>query len=94
MSGAIPVLPQYAFMAWCLVKAQEQLSQDHITGPYHEPDESNQHLHILFRYIYFNDSPSCQRFLSDLLLSGFPTEILYVFVSRPMRATCPPSRLH
>jgi hypothetical protein len=22
MSGAIPPLPQYAFMAWCLVKAQ------------------------------------------------------------------------
>jgi hypothetical protein len=25
MSGAIPQLPQYAFMEWCLVKAQEQL---------------------------------------------------------------------
>jgi hypothetical protein len=25
MSGAIPPLPQYAFMAWCLVKAQGQL---------------------------------------------------------------------
>jgi len=25
MSGAIPPLPQYAFMAWCLVKAQVQL---------------------------------------------------------------------
>jgi hypothetical protein len=25
MSGAIPQLPQYAFMAWCLVKAQGQL---------------------------------------------------------------------
>jgi hypothetical protein len=25
MNGAIPPLPQYAFMAWCLVKAQEQL---------------------------------------------------------------------
>jgi len=24
MSGAIPALPQYAFMAWCLVKAQCQ----------------------------------------------------------------------
>jgi hypothetical protein len=24
MSGAIPPLPQYAFMAWCLVKAQGQ----------------------------------------------------------------------
>jgi hypothetical protein len=24
MSGAIPPLPQYAFMAWCSVKAQEQ----------------------------------------------------------------------
>jgi hypothetical protein len=25
MSGAVPPLPQYAFMAWCSVKAQEQL---------------------------------------------------------------------
>jgi hypothetical protein len=25
MRGAIPPLPQYAFMAWCLVKAQGQL---------------------------------------------------------------------
>jgi hypothetical protein len=25
MSGAIPPLPQYAFMAWCLEKAQGQL---------------------------------------------------------------------
>jgi hypothetical protein len=25
MSGNIPPLPQYAFMAWCSVKAQEQL---------------------------------------------------------------------
>jgi hypothetical protein len=25
MSGAIHTLPQYAFMAWCLVKAQGQL---------------------------------------------------------------------
>jgi len=25
MSGTIPTLPQYAFMAWCLVKAQGQL---------------------------------------------------------------------
>jgi hypothetical protein len=25
MSGAILLLPQYAFMAWCLVKAQGEL---------------------------------------------------------------------
>jgi hypothetical protein len=25
MNGAIPPLPQYAFMGWCLVKAQGQL---------------------------------------------------------------------
>jgi hypothetical protein len=25
MSGAIPLLPQYVFMAWCLVKVQGQL---------------------------------------------------------------------
>jgi len=26
MSGAIPPLPQYAFMAWCLVKAQDNFT--------------------------------------------------------------------
>jgi hypothetical protein len=25
MSGAIPVLPQYTLMAWCLVKAERKL---------------------------------------------------------------------
>jgi hypothetical protein len=28
MSGATPPLPQYAFMAWCSVKAQGQLYKD------------------------------------------------------------------
>jgi len=27
MLGAIPPLPQYAFMAWCSVKAQGQLAR-------------------------------------------------------------------
>jgi hypothetical protein len=31
MSGAKPPLPQYAFMAWCLVKAQGQLYLYHIS---------------------------------------------------------------
>jgi hypothetical protein len=26
MSGAIPALPQYVFMAWCSVEAQGQIS--------------------------------------------------------------------
>jgi len=26
MGGAIPPLPQYAFMAWCLVKAQDNFT--------------------------------------------------------------------
>jgi hypothetical protein len=48
MGGAIPPFPQYAFMAWCLVKvqgqiylflplskaAQLQFSQDHLDGYY------------------------------------------------------------
>jgi hypothetical protein len=33
MSGAIPPLPQYAFMAWCLAKAQGQLYL--LPLPYH-----------------------------------------------------------
>jgi len=34
MLGAIPPLPQYAFMAWCLVKAQEQLTFTRIYASY------------------------------------------------------------
>jgi hypothetical protein len=33
MSGAVPPLPQYAFMAWCSVKAQGQL-YIYLTLPY------------------------------------------------------------
>jgi hypothetical protein len=29
MSGAIPPLPQYAFMAWCSVKAQAEKETAH-----------------------------------------------------------------
>jgi hypothetical protein len=32
MCGAVPPLPQYAFMAWCLVKAQGQLYLYHAVG--------------------------------------------------------------
>jgi hypothetical protein len=49
MSGDIPPLPQYAFMAWCSVKAQGQLylftitlypcSEEPATGLYPEPEE-------------------------------------------------------
>jgi hypothetical protein len=33
MSGAIPPLPQYAFIAWCSVKAQGQLYLYLLAGP-------------------------------------------------------------
>jgi hypothetical protein len=40
MSGDIPPLPQYAFMAWCLVKAQGQLYLylSNLKGRYHLED--------------------------------------------------------
>jgi hypothetical protein len=45
MSGAIPPLPQYAFMAWCLVKAQGQLYLlDRVFSQFHK-----YHMKILLR---------------------------------------------
>jgi hypothetical protein len=52
MSGAIHLLPQYAFMAWCLVKHSDNVtlprSQESETCPYPEPDKSSPHPHVLF----------------------------------------------
>jgi hypothetical protein len=66
MNGDRHPLPQYAFMAWCLIKAQGQL----------------------YFYLYLRLGIP-----SGLLLPGFPTKILYVFLIFPMRATCSTSLL-
>jgi hypothetical protein len=35
MSGAIPLLPQYAFMAWCLVKKKKHMWDFELSGSEH-----------------------------------------------------------
>jgi hypothetical protein len=78
MSGAIHPLPQYAFMVWCLVKAQGQLYLYlyHIVPP-------------CFPKINFNiillSTPRSPKFPFP---PGFLTKIFYEFIS-PMLATCP-----
>jgi hypothetical protein len=45
MSGAIHPLPQYASMAWCLVKAQGQL--------YYYYHHHHRHHHYYYYYYYY-----------------------------------------
>jgi hypothetical protein len=64
MSGGIPSLPQYAYMAWCLVKHKENftfLIREHII----------QHMHLHKRPLYlvflcFQDS-SCNKALNIIV---------------------------
>jgi hypothetical protein len=44
MSGAISPLPQYAFMAWCSVKAQGQLYLYHYSILYNHPQKNPEDL--------------------------------------------------
>jgi hypothetical protein len=52
MSGTIPPLPQYAFMAWCSVKAQGQFLIKKIPKPEIGTDEyynfSDQFMQVLY----------------------------------------------
>jgi hypothetical protein len=51
-------------------------SQDCVTGPYPEPDESSPQLPTLIL-----SSHQYLVLLSDLFLSGFPTKILHAFLT-------------
>jgi hypothetical protein len=50
--GAIPPLPHYAFVAWCLVKAQGQLYLYHTCLMCEMKEYSKQKLQIFMRYIF------------------------------------------
>jgi hypothetical protein len=68
MSGAIPPLPQYSFMAWCSVKAQGQL---YFTLPYLYCFENSVRLQIsnksCIKFIEVNDHPKTLKFHNDPL---------------------------
>jgi hypothetical protein len=52
MSGAVPSLPQYALMAWCSVKAQEQLYL--LPLPENTPD-SPMSRNFVYKYYEFKE---------------------------------------
>jgi hypothetical protein len=105
MSGAIPPLPQYTFMAWCLLKAQGQLCL-YIYGTWRFTAVFTTARHRILSWARLIQSTSSRLISlnynlilsshlrlylpSSLLPSGFPTKILYVFLNCSMRATCPP----
>jgi hypothetical protein len=64
-------------------------SQEPVTGPYPEPDESSSQHSILFLYkfVFLLPSHLCLGLPSGLFLSGFPIKILYAFSH--MRSTRP-----
>jgi hypothetical protein len=74
------------------MKAEGSLlcSQEPSTGPYPEPDQSNSYQPILSLNIHFNIVHPLRLVLpSGLFPSVFPTNILYVVLFSPIRATCP-----
>jgi hypothetical protein len=64
--------------------------QEPAIGPYPEPREFSPHPHMLFLY----DPPQYYSSISGKIpqmffFAGFPTKILYAFLTGCMRATCP-----
>jgi hypothetical protein len=63
--------------------------QESSTSPYPEPDQSNLYHPISLSSILILYTHLRLGFPSGLFPSGFPTNILYVFLFSPIRATCP-----
>jgi hypothetical protein len=63
-------------------------SQQPSTGSYPEPDQSILPHHIYLRFILLLFSHLRPGVSSGLFHSGFHTNILYAFLSAPIRATC------
>jgi hypothetical protein len=59
MSGAIPPLPQYAFMAWCLVKSTGA------TLPFTFYFQLFPYVYISFRFVSFIAQPSISGYLNE-----------------------------
>jgi hypothetical protein len=64
-------------------------SQEPSTGLYSEPDESNPYHPSYLRSILILSTHLRLGLPSGLFRSGFPTNILYVFLFSPIHATCP-----
>jgi hypothetical protein len=64
-------------------------SEEHPTGPFPEPDQSNPyHLILSLRSILIFSTHLRLCLSSGLFPSGFPTNILHTFLFSPIRATC------
>ena len=66
-------------------------SQQPVTCPYPEPDQSNPRPsgNILLRYSLLSSSHQRLGLASGLLPPGLPTKALYVPLPSPIRALCP-----
>jgi hypothetical protein len=64
-------------------------SQEPSTSQYPEPDQSNSSHSIYLRSIVILSTQLRLGLPSGLLLSGFPTNILYAVLVSPIHAICP-----
>jgi hypothetical protein len=72
-------------------EASMPCSQEPSTGPYHEPYQSNPHHPILsLRFILILSTHLRLGLLNGLFPSGFPTNIVYVFLFSPNSCYIPP----
>jgi hypothetical protein len=89
MRGAIPPLPQYAFMAWCLLWNPIVHYRVHKSPPLATILSQMQKVHSVSpEFILILSSYLHLALLSGLFPPGFPTKVFYAFIIARMRATC------
>jgi len=76
------------FLAFCGTRGSLRHSQELVTSPYPEPDQSSPYPSPLFLKILCNILPSTVGSLSGLLSSGLPTRTLYEALISPLCASC------